>query len=543
MRNAGKITSELFAKIAGEKHNGFYDYSKTIYINNRTPIIITCPKHGDFVQLPKTHLRGSGCKKCGIRKLNLTTDEFINRALSVHGSVYIYDNVNYIDSITPVSITCKKHGIFKQEPRYHLRGHGCKLCANEQLSSSKTSRHDFITKASNVHNGKYDYDLDEFVKLSELITIKCPIHGEYEQTAINHISGKGCYKCGVSVVSVANKYTVDIFKKLAIEKHNHKYVYDKVLYVNSTTKVCITCPLHGDFWQTPSEHLRGSGCRSCSTTISAGHEEICNFIDCNYIVNDRSCIAPYEIDIYIPERRLGIEFHGGYWHSYAHLESKDQIYYHSLKHDLAINAGINLLQFYDFEWKYKTNIVKSIINHYLNRSERLYARDCIIKETDCNYFFDQSHLYGNRYAKYQYGLFNNDELVAAISLSNNGKFLEIIRYANKLNTTVVGGFSKLLSYISKKFDKPLLTFADRRISTGMVYRQMKFEFVKVTAPNYCYLYRDGSYAFSRHQCQKNKLNKLLGGGFNDELSESQNMFSNGYRRLWDAGHYKYIKNL
>ena len=119
MRNAGKITSELFAKIAGEKHTGFYDYSKTIYVNNRTPIIITCPKHGDFVQLPKTHLRGSGCKKCGIRKLNLTTDEFINRALSVHGSVYIYDNVNYIDSITPVSITCKKHGIFKQEPRYH----------------------------------------------------------------------------------------------------------------------------------------------------------------------------------------------------------------------------------------------------------------------------------------------------------------------------------------------------------------------------------------------------------------------------------------
>ena len=131
-----KMTKEEFIKESNEIHGiGTYDYSKVVYVNNHTKVIIICPKHGEFPQTPNSHLNGEGCKFCGIEKQaknhTLTLEEFIERANEVHGEgTYDYSKVNYVDMKTEVIIICPKHGEFPQTPNSHTQGHGCPKCNN-----------------------------------------------------------------------------------------------------------------------------------------------------------------------------------------------------------------------------------------------------------------------------------------------------------------------------------------------------------------------------------------------------------------------------
>ncbi len=121
-------STEKFINRAIAKHNGKYSYNFVNYVNNHTPILITCPIHGNFEQRPSKHLSGQGCPICkGTRKK--TIEEFIQQARKVHGNKYDYSKVEYINSITEVEILCPKHGSFRQTPRHHINCKcGCPQC-------------------------------------------------------------------------------------------------------------------------------------------------------------------------------------------------------------------------------------------------------------------------------------------------------------------------------------------------------------------------------------------------------------------------------
>lgn len=125
-------TKEQFIQRANLVHQNYYDYSKMSYTNSKTPVIITCPKHGEFVQIPNSHLQGSGCPKCGIDrtqvKKSLGIKDFVERARKVHGDKYDYSKVQYVTSSDSIDIICPKHGEFKQLPYVHLNGAGCPIC-------------------------------------------------------------------------------------------------------------------------------------------------------------------------------------------------------------------------------------------------------------------------------------------------------------------------------------------------------------------------------------------------------------------------------
>jgi hypothetical protein len=131
-----RYTIDEFINRVKEIHGNNYDYSKVIYKNSRTPVIISCPKHGEFLQTPKSHLRGRGCSKCGterlIKVLKSTTDEFIGRVKEIHKNKYDYSKVNYKGSTKLVEIICPKHGVFSQTPQSHLRGEGCSRCSESK---------------------------------------------------------------------------------------------------------------------------------------------------------------------------------------------------------------------------------------------------------------------------------------------------------------------------------------------------------------------------------------------------------------------------
>ena len=126
-------------------------------------------------------------------------------------------------------------------------------------------REHFIEKAYTVHGNKYDYSKVEYYNCKEKVCIICPEHGEFWQTPDNHLQGRGCPICRYISSSKKNTKNINDFIKKAEEVHNKKYDYSKVEYKNNSTKVCIICPEHGEFWQTPTVHIdKKQGCPKCS---------------------------------------------------------------------------------------------------------------------------------------------------------------------------------------------------------------------------------------------------------------------------------------
>lgn len=263
--------TEEFINKAKEVHGELYDYSKVKYINAKTKITIICHEHGEFQKTPNDHLsQKQGCKICSkiayANTKKLTTEIFIKKAKEIHGEhTYNYDKVIYVDCYTKVKITCKTHGDFEQAPSKHLSNNGCNSCGIKRARNKTMLPHEtFVERANIIHNNKYNYSKVIYNGIYELITIVCPIHGEFKQKPNDHLSGNGCSKCGKVF-----KYNTLSFIEQANNVHNNLYNYSNVNYIDSHTKVNIICKIHGMFEQTPNSHLSGSGCNECGRIISS----------------------------------------------------------------------------------------------------------------------------------------------------------------------------------------------------------------------------------------------------------------------------------
>lgn len=254
-----RITGEDWVKRAKKVHGDRYDYSQVVYISSRSKVDVICREHGKFEQSANSHAQGSGCPKCYDKNRGksrqLTTEEFIARAKTVHGGKYDYSETSYTNSYTKVNIICRVHGLFSQNSHHHLAGHGCTYCGNNITKS----RDEFVKQAIDVHGDRYDYSLVDYVNNIGKVKIVCREHGVFEQAPVNHTrQSQGCPHCaGIMPV------TTEQFIKRAKEKHSNKYDYTKVRCERSSQCVVITCPVHGDFRQSANSHLCGSGCNKC----------------------------------------------------------------------------------------------------------------------------------------------------------------------------------------------------------------------------------------------------------------------------------------
>ena len=183
-------TNEEFIQKAKAIHADKYDYSKVDYSNNSTKVTIICKEHGEFLQTPNDHLSGYGCKLCA-GNVKRTTQEFIDHAKEIHGERYDYSRVEYKNNREPVEIICQVHGVFRQTPTSHLQGSSCPKCANNIRTTTQ-----YIEDAKKIHGDKYDYSKTVFEDSREKVIIICPEHGEFLQTASDHLEGKGCPECG-----------------------------------------------------------------------------------------------------------------------------------------------------------------------------------------------------------------------------------------------------------------------------------------------------------------------------------------------------------
>ena len=186
------MTNDEFKEKANEVHNNFYDYSHSDYKDNQTKVKIICPTHGEFLQIPNTHLKGGGCYKCALENRRLTQFEFIRRSNIIHNNFYDYSQSEYKNSITKIKIICPTHGEFFQCANNHLQGSRCYKCSVENRTFSQQ---DFIDQANKIHNNFYDYSQCEYINYKDKIKIICPLHGVFFQSPSSHLAGHGCSKC------------------------------------------------------------------------------------------------------------------------------------------------------------------------------------------------------------------------------------------------------------------------------------------------------------------------------------------------------------
>lgn len=539
-----KRDTESFINRAKEIHGDKYDYSRTLYIKTMDKVIIICPKHGEFKQLANSHLNGRGCPHCA-GNLIKTTEEFINEAYSIHNDIYDYSNTTYCNASKKITIICRKHGQFEQKPIQHLSGQGCPQCGIESMKTElQKDQETFIKECSIIHNNKYDYSNTTYSGKNNKITIICKPHGAFTQKASEHLRGSGCPKCAGN-----QTLTTTEFKEKSNTTHKNRYTYNRAIYTGSKNNITITCEKHGNFTIQAGYHMHGGGCPSCA--ISTQQHEIYEFIQATtneeIKLNDRTIISPYELDIAIPSKKFAIEFNGNFFHSYNNIESEDRLR-HSKKADMADENNITLIQINSHEWKLSKELVKSMISHRLGNTQfKIYARTCSIRQIADNNisdFFDSNHISHHRPAKVNYGLYYDNNLLSAINFNMIGNnSWEIIRYATDKNTMIVGGLSKLLAaFISEYKPYEIMTFVDRRYGNGKGYLNAGFKLVGKTKPGYIYLDSNCNPAGSRFKFQKHKLSDIL-PNFDNNLTEAENMFNNGYRRMWDAGHFKMMRTI
>ena len=255
---SGRKTTSEFIREAKAVHDNLYDYSKTKYITTHNKVLIIDPEYGEFWQSPGHHLNGQGHPSRGrdstIEKQRDTLEEFINKAKSIHGDLYDYSKVEYINTNTKALIIDPEYGEFWQLPNAHIQGIGNPKRGIESARKARVkSQEKFLHGIRLIHGELYDYSKSEYTGAFDKIIIICHEHGEFEQTPDSHSRGSGCPKC------VGKNKTTDEFVAQARKVHGDLYDYSKAEYKGTHKKVLIIDPEFGEFWQTPGSHLQGVG--------------------------------------------------------------------------------------------------------------------------------------------------------------------------------------------------------------------------------------------------------------------------------------------
>ena len=558
-----KMTNGEYKALVAAVHGDKYDLSKVEYRGMREKVTATCPIHGDFSIVAYDFANFRGCGKCGALERHgkrtertrnpkscakMTTEMFIQKARDVFGERFDYSktDLNSRDEKGRVRIICLKHGEFWQNPYSHLKGFGCSRCGKERGANTQTmTTETFIEKANSVHNFKYNYSQTVYNGCYRKVDIICPKHGKFSQAAYSHLNGHGCKKCANESNSELILSNTDDFVQKARRIHGDENDYSKVEYKGARIPVLITCKNGHIYSQMPNKHLSGHSCPYCTNNVSRQEKEIVDFIKSLGIdvktSYRRLLTDAKELDIVVPSKNVAIEFDGLYWHNEIKKPDKR---YHLNKTVECDENGLRLIHIFEDEWLDKREITESRLRSILGAvKERIYARECDIKDVDsaeCKEFLEKNHIQGNVNAPIRYGLYKDGELVSVMTFckprrnlgqnGGNGEY-ELLRFCSRLNTSVVGGASRLFKrFIREHNPNTVISYADRRWNTGNVYEKLGFVFSHFSQPNYFYVI--GQRRYNRFGFRKDILVRQ---GFDPTKSEHEIMKERGIYRIYDCG--------
>jgi len=268
------------------------------------------------------------------------------------------------------------------------------------------------------------------------------------------------------------------------------------------------------------------------------------------ILNDRSLIAPLELDVYIAEYNLAIEFNGLYWHSEFGSHNRVDSTYHLNKSQKCLDKNVRLVHIFEDEWVNKKDIVKSILSQSLGKNKTIQARKCEIKEVEVSTattFLQENHIQGHSSSSsITLGAYYGDDLVQLMSFGksryNKNIQWELHRLCSLKYTSVLGGANKIFKHFEREYSpQSIISYADIRLFAGVVYDGLGFEHSHNTKPGYYYVNtKKCDERLNRLQFQKHKLHNVL-DSFDATMTEHENMIVNGYSKIWDCGQAVFTK--
>lgn len=418
-----------------------------------------------------------------------------------------------------------------------LRGHSsvCRICNNSTKSSIRF-KEELLALSEDLEL------LTEYAGANSKITVKYKSCGHsHTAEASSFLKGLNI-KCKVCTIHKTTEQfksemltinpSIEILGEYYRSKDNIKYMFRSCGHI---------------FEGTPSNLLQlhsGTSCLKCNPSPYGKLEkELHDYVSSIYkgwiVSNDRHILEGKELDIVLPDLGIAIEFNGIYWHS---TKFKDKNF-HLNKTNLVEEFGYRLIHVFENDWVNSNEIVKSRIAAIIGVTNKIYARKCTVREISwatASEFLERCHLYGaGAPTKVNIGLFLDDTLVAVQTFStpkivSTRYEYELVRYACGLNTTVVGGASKLLKYFVKVY-KPngVFSYSDRCWSTGGLYKSIGFKYSHTTAAGYSYF--KGVTKYSRYNFQKHKLLERFPEIYSDDKTEGQIMDEAGYLKVYDSG--------
>lgn len=475
-----------------------------------------------------------------------------------------YGNKNFVNVEKCKETKLKKHGsknynniekcLMTKEERYGDKFYN----NNKQISQTKANwteekRQEINEKRENTNINKYGVKyLTQLDSVYERIR-----HTNLEKYGVESVLQlDSCKNRSIEVLHekswknlIKNTEYIPLFTKDEYYKNNSKSTIWKWKHATCET----------EFESRYNQLIRdGIACPKCYprmvTGISKDERSLLDFIKTIYSgkieVNTKQIITPYELDIYIPEKKIAIEYDGLFWHRAERPEDK---YRHLNKTEMCEKLGIHLIHIFENEWLFKTNVVKNRLANLLGNYEKtIYARKCEVKEIDYNTsieFLTKYHIQELTNAKINLGLFYDTELIAIMTFAKprfSKKYeYELLQFCVKGHYHIIGAAGKLLKYFERNYKpKSLISYADRRWTMNnakSIYNLIGMICDHISDPDYKYFTTTTRILESRVKYQKHKLKNLL-EIFDPNKTEYENMRDNGYFRIFDCGNLVFVKN-
>src|SRR3990167_135083 len=477
---------------------------------------------------------GITCPTCCPNTRKKTHETFVSEVAAINPDIEVLGT--YINGRTKLSIrsvVCGHEWVVLPRDFLHQHcGSKCPTCTPITKSQEK-----FTAEVSAVNS---DLEvLGTYKNAHTTLTIKSKVcKHEWEIRPSNFLSGRIGSKCPICLPAGTKPHEV------FVQEVESLYPALEVLgkYKGAKCRLQVKSGECGHTWYIEPNGFLSRGANSTCPTCnpkgsSKGERELATWISHYVRIEENTRILDgKEIDIFIPERNLGLEYNGEYWHS-DQLKGKN---YHIDKTILAKKKGITLIHIFEHEWLNKQEIVKSRILSILGKTYSIGARNCVIKEIPFpKDFLNENHIQGaGSVSKHNIGLYYLDMLVAVMTLSkprfNSNYEYELIRYCSLTGVTVVGGASRLLRYFIKQHNPlNIISYSDKRWSIGNLYLQLGFVYSHTSDPNYFY-FRNGDIV-TRYKAQKHKLKDLVPEHYNPEQTETEIMTNAGYLKVYDCG--------
>lgn len=579
------------------------------FLPHSSKVLFLCTLHGAYSQRVSNHInfktlsRVCGCPECGkiqrVKKKKEThnkqrasyPDWFINE-LAYREDKERAKNKS-ISSGELVSFICPTHGVYKQAVYHHIRlktgekTGGCPKCA--YLYTAKNTRDRMYLKRPDfpgwfieeiyLENDK-EKARNKELTYRDKISFYCKEHGVYEQVISDHIDYKtgnkkqGCPKCGVvkriQSRKENNRNNRPAYPSWFMEELAHEDDRIKALNkdLNWSDKIDFVCPIHGIYTQRVDAHIhlkegtRNQGCPSCSKHLSKNEDEIYEFVKSlvpdierrnRSLIKEEDSEKFLELDIYIPSKKVAIEYNGSYWH--GELNKKDNKI-HLRKYQLCERQGIRLISIYDRDWKENKEKIKTFLKDLFFPKVKIYGR-CVeihnIPIQEAKSFYNEYHLKGSGcHNKVSYGLFYKKELVSGMSFSkpNFGyqKNIEwdLTRYCVKPGYSVIGGAENLFkTFLEEYSPKSIVTYSDNDYFTGEIYARLGFQLDKITTIPYYWAKSDRVF-LDRQLCQVKKLKERYPDLYDQSVEkkvtnkEEYIMHELGFYKVYRSGNKKWI---